>query len=278
MLPSHQFVYLFFIILRSKVTNALEIQIVSDQRRPVCRGDSDPDWTTSETLQGESRKLISSFVSSCCCCWLLNRLMHCILKWPSNLNSSAYQRLSNEHRSHFQDTQFVFFLLLSRGLRSPCLASATTTSRTSTALPSATSSSASCTQRWRTTRSTMPSRYIRLVPILRPWRPRLGSTTLAAMPRSHTHTLSLVRRQMIEKWKASLQVTPSIPPFMCKSKCFAAGRCFIRFIQFSVLQWIFCRTFSIHLNHLFQTFPELGAAPAHEARSQKMFGKMLKQI
>lgn len=154
---------------------------------------------------------------------------------PEVTFKSGLISISNQHRSHFYYTQFVFFPLRSPERRSPCSASATTTSRTSAAPPSATSSSASCTQRWRTTRSTMPSRYTRPVPILRLWRPRLHSTTLAATPRSRTHTLSLVMRQMIEKWEASLPVTPSIPPFMCKLKCFAAGRCFIRFLQFSLL-------------------------------------------
>lgn len=36
---------------------------VSDKRRSVCGGDSDPDWTTSETLQGENSTLFCSLIS-----------------------------------------------------------------------------------------------------------------------------------------------------------------------------------------------------------------------
>ncbi len=82
-------------------------------------------------------------------------------------------------------------LCLSPGQHCLCWATATITSRISPTLQSATSSSPSCTRRWRSTRCTTPSPCTKLVLILRPPRPPSCSTTPAATRRyTHTHTHS----------------------------------------------------------------------------------------
>lgn len=95
-------------------------------------------------------------------------------------------------------TLSLFWSCLSPGRRYLCWVTATTTSRISPTLQSATSSSPSCTRRWKSTRCTTPSPCTKLELIPRPPRPPSCSTTRAVTPRycfvlSGNDTLKRVR-------------------------------------------------------------------------------------
>lgn len=103
-----------------------------------------------------------------------------------------------------------------------CWVTATITSRISVPLQNATSSSHSCIQRWRTTRSIMPSPCTKLVLILRPPRLLLLLTTPAATPRFHytcSHITHAADRRFYQRRNLWISVCPSFQQMLKLQAC-----------------------------------------------------------
>lgn len=150
-----------------------------------------------------------------------------------------------------------------------CWVTATITSRISPTLQSATSSSPSCTRRWRSTRCTTPSPCTKLVFILRPPRPPSCSTTPAVTTRysthKYTHTHYGVQTCGVKTFylqNANFSAAPLrlTAYFMGKWKCLGPGvpslleNCNLR-TNPPYLHWNFFTLFPPSVTH----FPSLGA-------------------